>query len=302
MNGQERQQKGQQERQERARTLRAIEITTRRVANETLAGQYHSVFKGRGIEFDQVRLYTPGDDVRTIDWNVTARANEAYVRQYHEERELSVMLLVDCSASGAFGTRLRSKNELAAELSALLAFSAIRNNDKVGLILFTDRVEKVLLPKKGRKHVLRVVNEILSFNPEGRGTDIGAALSYLSRLKIRRSVVFLISDMYDTDFEEGLRVVGRKHDLVGLMVRDPAEAELPRLGLVPAEDPESGEVEWLDTEDPAVRREYERARSDFDTRLTQQFRSHKIELIRILCGEDYIPKLVAFFRRRAGRA
>jgi uncharacterized protein (DUF58 family) len=292
----------QDERQSRARKLRAIEITTNRVVNETLAGQYHSVFKGRGIEFDQVRPYTPGDDVRSIDWNVTARSNDAYVRQYHEERELSVMLLVDSSASGVFGTRSQTKTELAAELSALLAFSAIRNNDKVGLILFTDRVEKVILPKKGRKHVLRVVNEILSFNPEGRGTDITSALTYLSRLKIHRSVVFLISDMYDDRFEDGLRVVGRKHDLVGLMVRDPAEGELPRLGLVPIEDPESGQIDWLDTDDPAVRRDYEQSRVQFDAGLVQRFRSRKIELIRILCGEDYVPKLVAFFRRRARRA
>lgn len=291
----------QDERRERAARLRAIEITTNRVVNDTLAGQYHSVFKGHGVEFDQVRLYSPGDDVRSIDWNVTARSYETYVRQYHEERELTVMLMVDCSASGRFGTRDQMKVELAAELSALLAFSAIRNNDKVGLILFTDRVEKVILPKKGRKHVLRVVNDILSFDPEHSGTDIAEALTYLSRLKIRRSVVFLISDLYDQNFDDGLRIISRKHDLVGIRVRDRCEAELPRLGLVPMADPETGDLVWVDTDDAAVRREYEESRSTFDAGTEQLFSRHKVELIKTICGDDYVPTLVAFFRRRAKR-
>jgi len=289
------------ERRERAARLRAIEITTNRVVNDTLAGQYHSVFKGHGVEFDQVRQYSPGDDVRSIDWNVTARSTETYVRQYHEERELTVMLMVDCSASGRFGTRDQMKVELAAELSALLAFSAIRNNDKVGLILFTDRVEKVILPKKGRKHVLRVVNDILSFDPEHSGTDIAEALTYLSRLKIRRSVVFLISDLNDKDFDDGLRVVSRKHDLVGIRIRDRCEAKLPRLGLVPMADPETGDLVWVDTDDVAVRREYEKSRSSFDEGTEQLFLRHKVELIKAICGDDYVPTLVAFFRRRAKR-
>lgn len=289
------------ERRKRAARLRTIEITTNRVVNDTLAGQYQSVFKGRGLEFDQVRPYTPGDDVRSIDWNVTARAQETYVRQYHEERELTVMLLVDCSASGQFGTARRIKVDLAAELSALLAFSAIRNNDKVGLILFTDRVEKVILPKKGRKHVLRVVDEILSFNPEGRGTDVGGALMYLSRLRIRRSVVFMISDFLAEDFEEPLRVVRRKHDLVGFRVYDSAEMHLPELGLVPMEDPETGDVQWVDSSDPAVRRYMEDGYREFDEKLSFTFLKHRVELIKLPCGEDYVPKLVAFFRRRAKR-
>jgi len=289
----------QDERKKRAAKLKAIEITTNRIVNDTLAGQYHSSFKGHGIEFDQVRLYSPGDDIRSIDWNVTARAQEAYVRQYHEERELSVMLMVDCSASGQFGTRSQKKVELAAELSALLAFSAIRNNDKVGLILFTDKVEKIIHPKKGKKHVLRVVNDILSFNPEGRKTDIGAALTYLSKLKIRRSVVFLISDLLDTGYEDGLKVVSRKHDLVSLLVRDRAEDELPDVGLVPIEDTERNQVAWVDTSDPAVRREYEKSRLEFKNSTVNLFRRHKVELVRVTCGKDYVPTLVAFFRRRS---
>ncbi len=292
----------QDERRKRAAKLRAIEITTNRVVNDTLAGQYHSVFKGRGIEFDQVRPYSPGDDVRTIDWNVTARARDAYVRQYHEERELTVMLLVDGSASGRFGTRGQSKLELAAELSALLAFSAIRNSDKVGLILFTDRVEKVILPKKGRKHVLRVVDDILSYEPEHRGTDLNAALMYLSKLKLRRSVVFVISDFMAQGFEEGLRVVRRKHDLVGILVRDRAEEHLPDVGLMPVEDPETGRVVWLDTSDARTRRMFEESWRAFDEEFQHMTRRHKMEMIRVTCGEDYIPMLVAFFRRRAARS
>ncbi|RJO63611.1 MAG: DUF58 domain-containing protein [Myxococcales bacterium] len=290
-----------EERRRRAARLKAIEITTRRVVSETLAGQYHSVFKGRGLEFDQVRPYMAGDDVRAIDWNVTARAQTPYVRQYHEERELTVMLMVDCSASGQFGTRAQSKVELAAELSALLAFSAIRNNDKVGLLLFTDRVEKVILPKKGRRHVLRVVNDILSFNPEGRGTNLQAALTYLSRLKIHRAVVFLISDFLDAGFDDGLRVIGRKHDLAGFRVVDPAETRLPDLGLVPMENPETGAVEWVDTSDAAVRRHFEETWSRHEQTLTRLFRKHNLELAPVACGEDYVPRLVAFFRRRAKR-
>jgi len=290
-----------QERRRRAARLRAIEITTNRVVDETLAGQYHSVFKGRGLEFDRVRLYTPGDDVRAIDWNVTARAREPYIRQYHEERELSVMLLVDGSASGLFGTRGDQKREQMAELSALLAFSAIRNNDKVGLMLFTDKVETLILPKKGRKHVLRVVNDILEYRPEGQGTRIGEALTYLSRLRLHRSVVFLISDFLDQGFEDALRIVARRHDLVGFEVGDPAERELPALGLVPMEDPETGIVQWVDTSDPAVRREFEKSRGEHDRNLEHLFRRHRVELVRMNCGEDYIPRLVAFFRRRAKR-
>lgn len=295
----ERQLAQREETRRRVSMLRSIELNTRRVVNDVLAGQYHSVFKGRGIEFDQVRLYTPGDDIRSIDWNVTARAKEPYVRQYHEERELTVMLLVDGSASLDFGTRGRTKRELAAELAALLAFSAIRNNDKVGLLLFTDKVEQIILPKKGRKHVLRVVDEILTHTPQGRATDLQAALTYLSHLKIRRSVVFVISDFLETNFEEGLRIVGRRHDLVGFAVGDPAEAELPAFGDGLLLDPESGERIWADFIDPPTRRAYAKAYAEHVAELESLFRRHRLELLRLGTDKDYVASLVAFFRRRA---
>jgi len=289
------------DRSEVLKKIRRIEIVTRRAATDTLAGQYHSVFKGRGIEFDQVRPYTIGDDIRSIDWNVTARQGAPFIKQYQEERELTAMLMVDLSASGLFGTDSLRKIELAAELSALLAFSAIQNNDKVGLILFTDKVERVILPQKGRKHVLRVISEILTYRPEGRGTDINEALTYLSRLKITSSIVFLISDFISPDYSTGLKIVSRKHDLVGLLVRDPKEATLPDVGLVPLEDLESGQVVWVDTSDKAVRRYHEEYWRKLEEERRRLLGKLKVELVEMECGQDYVPKLAAFFRRRAKR-
>src|SRR3954469_24263110 len=219
--------------------IRRLEITTRKVVSALLAGQYHSVFKGRGMAFSEVRQYHPGDEVRTIDWNVTARMNDAYVKVFTEERELTVMLLVDISASEEFGTK-RAKAEVAAEVAAQIAFSAIANNDRVGLILFSDRVEKTIPPKKGRKHVLRLITDILTFKPQGKGTDLCAGLNYLSRVVKRKAVTFLISDFLAPDYESALRIVGRRHDLVPVVISDPLEAKFPRLGLVELEDPETG--------------------------------------------------------------
>lgn len=288
----------EEERRKRAEKTKTIELATRRIVNDNLAGQYHSVFKGRGIEFDQVRPYSPGDDVRAIDWNVTARALQPFVRQYHEERELTLLLAVDCSFSGYFGTRVQTKREQIAELSALFAFSAIRNHDKVGLLLFTDHVEKVILPRKGRKHVLRVIDEILSYEPRGRKTDLKETLAYVSRLKLRRSIVVLLSDFLDRGFEDDLRTVARKHDLIGVWVSDPAEESLPELGLLKAFDPESGETYWIDTLDPEVRRSYKKHRTSFEESLVQTFRKNRLDLLRIRSGEDYVPKINAFFSRR----
>ncbi len=289
------------ERSEVLKKIRRIEIVTRRAAADTLAGQYHSVFKGRGIEFDQVRPYTVGDDIRSIDWNVTARHGSPFIKQYQEERELTVMLLVDLSASGLFGTRSSRKIELAAELSALLAFSAIQNNDKVGLLLFTDRVERVILPQKGRKHVLRVISEILSYTPQRRGTDINEALTYLSRLRLNGAIVFLISDFISPDYSQGLKVVSRKHDLVGLLVRDEKEAVLPDVGLAPLEDLESGETVWVDTSDRNTRRYHEEYWRKMDAERRMLLGRLKVEHVELSCGDDYVPRLAAFFRRRAGR-
>src|SRR2546426_12701490 len=223
--------------------VRQIEIRTNREVTDVLGGQYHSVFKGRGMEFEEVREYLPGDEIRSIDWNVTARFDHPFIKKFKEERELTVMLVVDVSASGQFGSVRQRKNELAAELAAVLAFSAIRNNDKVGVILFTDRVEKYIAQKKGRRHVLRVIREILAFEPEGKGTNLRLALDYLNRVQRRRAVCFLISDFQDEEFRKSLRVAGKRHDVVALSLRDPREEELPAVGLVELRDAETGERE-----------------------------------------------------------
>jgi uncharacterized protein (DUF58 family) len=283
------------------RKIRKIEITTNRTVNDVLAGQYHSVFKGRGMAFDEVRPYQPGDDIRVIDWNVTARMNDLYVKQFIEERELTVMLLVDASGSQDFGTRSRFKSELAAEITGLLAFSAIKNNDRVGLVIFTDHVERFVPPKKGSKHVLRVISEVLGFRPRSRGTDIGAALEFLSRVTKRQSVAFLISDFQTTGYESALKVAHRRHDLVPLVLRDPMERELPDVGLAAFEDAETGEMMLFDTSSRRARREY-------GDRIAQQweeqrrlFKRLKIDSVELFTAGDYIRPLLLFFKRRAAR-
>jgi uncharacterized protein (DUF58 family) len=281
--------------------IRKIEITTNRTVNDVLAGQYHSVFKGRGMVFDEVRPYQPGDDIRVIDWNVTARMNDLYVKQFIEERELTVMLLVDASGSQAFGTRARFKAELAAELSALLAFSAIKNNDRVGLAIFTDRVERFVPPKKGAKHVLRVISEVLAFRPSGRGTDIAAGLEFLSRVTKRKTVAFLISDFMTTGYERALKVANRRHDLVPLVVRDPMEAELPDLGLASFQDAETGEVVLFDTGSRRARRAYAEHVEQTWQEQRKQFKRLKIDSIELSTEGDYVRPLLTFFKRRAAR-
>jgi len=226
--------------QEIIKRVRRIEIRTNRLVNESLAGEYHSVFKGRGMEFDEVREYALGDDVRNIDWNVTSRMGHPYVKKYVEERELTVMLVVDASASGDFGTVQRTKREVAAEVCALLAFSAIRNNDRVGLLIFTDREEKYIPPRKGRNHVLRVIREVLTTRPKGKGTNLTLALESLSRGIRRRSVAFVVSDFLDAGFEKALRIANQKHDLIAIALSDPRERELPPVGILELEDAESG--------------------------------------------------------------
>ena len=221
--------------------IRRIELRTRRLVNSMFAGQYHSVFKGRGMNFEEVREYAPGDEIRSIDWNVTARMNAPYIKKYTEEREMTVMLLVDVSASGIFGSVELSKRELAAEVASILAFSAINNNDKVGLILFTDRIELFIPPKKGRLHTLRLIREMLYFEPEGRGTDLAGALDYLNLVVSRRSVVFMISDFLAPDFTKALTVSSKRHDLVAMPVIDKGESELPNVGIITLEDAETGE-------------------------------------------------------------
>jgi uncharacterized protein (DUF58 family) len=284
--------------------VRQIEIRTNREVTDVLGGQYHSVFKGRGMEFEEVREYLPGDEVRSIDWNVTARFGHPFVKKFKEERELTVMLVVDVSASGQFGSVRQTKNELAAELAAVLAFSAIRNNDKVGLIMFTDRIERYVAPKKGRRHVLRVIREILAFQPAGRGTDLAQAVDYLTRVQPRRAVTFVISDFQVNDEESvrrKLRVASRRHDVIALGLRDPREEEMPAVGLVELRDAETGERALVDTFDPFVRETFAaNARRRLET-LRRLLRSANVDHVEIRCEADYVLPLIKFFRMRERR-
>lgn len=281
--------------------VRQIEITTRGLVNDVFSGEYHSVFKGRGMDFSEVREYQFGDDIRTIDWNVTARHAHPYVKVYEEERELTVMLLVDASSSGEFGTFERMKGEIAVEICALLAFSAIKNNDKVGLIIFTDKIEKFIPPRKGKSHVLRVLRELLYFKPEDRKTDIGLALEYLSRVIRRRSAVFLVSDFLSTDFEKPLRLANRKHDIVAIHIVDPRELELPRVGYLELEDLESGEQILVNTHDRKVRRIFQEKASDAMLRKEKLFKQINVDSIVIRTEKSYVEPLIQFFRMRAKR-
>lgn len=269
------------------------------------AGQYRSVFKGRGMNFEEVREYQPGDEVRTIDWNVTARLGEvrgeAFVKKFTEEREMTVMLVVDVSASGNFGSVELSKREMAAEVACLLAFSAIRNNDKVGLILFSDHVELFIAPKKGRVHTLRLIREILFFEPKARGTDPASALSYLNRIVHRRSVVFLISDFQAPDFSRELAITSRRHDLIAMPIVDPREEELPDVGRLTLEDAETGEQIEINTSDRSARLGYLKAVQDRTAARLREFRKKRVDAISLRTDQDYLPALRAFFRTRERR-
>jgi len=281
--------------------VREIEIYTNRLVNDVLAGEYHSVFKGRGMEFSEVREYQQGDDIRTIDWNVTARMGHPFVKQHVEERELTVILLIDASASGNFGTVNQMKGELAVELCAVLAFSAIRNNDKIGLMIFTDEVERYIPPKKGRNHVLRVIRELLYFQPRRKGTHIQTALEYLNQMMKRKAVVFLVSDFLDNDYEKSLRVTSRKHDVIPITITDPRELDIPPVGLLEVEDAETGEMLLLDTFDPQVRRAYQQLALQRQADRTRIFRSMKMDAIDVRTDQSYMHTLLTFFRRRASR-
>jgi uncharacterized protein (DUF58 family) len=283
------------------RRVRRLEIRTRRLVDESLAGSYHSVFRGRGMEFAEVRDYEPGDDVRTIDWNVSARMGHPFVKKFTEERELTVVLAVDVSGSERFGTETNTKMQLATEVSALLAFSAIRNNDRVGLLLFTDQVETFVPPRKGREHALRVLRELLAFDPVGRGTDVTQALDYLRHVVTKRAVVFLVSDFHDQGFEKTLRVFSRKHDVIAVSVSDPREYALPPGGLVAVEDPETGELGVIDTGSARVRQVYAAAAATDRERVRESFRQTGVDLLELATDEDYEVPLVRFFRDRARR-
>ena len=286
---------------ELAKKIRFIEIHTKRAVNDVLAGEYHSVFKGRGMEFDEVREYTPGDEIRTIDWNVTARTGQPYVKRYVEERELTVLFVVDLSASGTFGTREKLKNEVAAELCALLAFSAIKNNDKVGLIIFTDIIELYIPPGKGTSHVLRLIRDLLNFKPRQMRTDIAQALDYLGRITHRKAVVFLVSDFQAEGYEKPLGIVARRHDLIAISITDPHEKELPKIGLIELEDAETGETVVVDSSSPVVRRRYQAIALELAERLAESFRASGVDHIPVLTGRDHVRDLVGFFRARERR-
>jgi len=289
--------------------MRQLEIRTRRMVNDSLAGSYHSVFKGRGMDFDEVREYSAGDEVRTIDWNVTARAGRPFVKKFTEERELTILLVVDVSASGNFGSAALSKRDLAAELASVLAFSAIRNSDKVGLLLFTDRVERYLAPKKGRRHVLRVVRDILYHTAEGTGTDTVKALDVVNHLLHRRAIVFLISDFESPGdvvkereaLRRAMRQTNRRHDLVAVHIEDPHEKEMPNVGILALEDAETGEVVELDTASAAVRRKFKEFALGRSRQLVTDFRAEGVDTLQLQTDVPYIPALQRFFKTRERR-
>jgi len=281
--------------------VKRIEIQTRGLVNDVFSGEYHSVFKGRGMEFSEVREYQIGDDIRAIDWNVTARAGHPYVKVFEEERELTVVLLVDVSSSGDFGTHSQMKGEIAAEICALLAFSAIKNNDKVGLIIFSDGVEKFVSPKKGKAHVLRVVREILFHKPKGKKTNITAALEFLSRVTKRRAVIFLVSDFISSGYEKALQIANKRHDIVAITVTDPREIDMPSVGFIELEDAETGETFLVDTTDVAVRSEFSQRTTEAVQAREKLFRSLNVDYIDIRTDESYIEPLIRFFRMRAKR-
>jgi uncharacterized protein (DUF58 family) len=287
--------------EELAKKIRYIQIHSSKTVNDVLAGEYHSLFKGQGMEFEEVRPYQPGDDVRAIDWNVTARTGEPFIKRYREERELSVIFLVDLSASGDFGSTRKLKNEVAAEICALLAFSAIKNNDKVGLIIFTGEIELFVPPAKGTSHVLRVIRELLEFKPRQTRTDIRQAIQFLARVTTKKCVVFLVSDFLETGFAQPLRAIGAKHDVIAISITDPLEIRMPDVGLVELEDAETGEWIQIDTSSASFRHRYEGLGEERRKELRDLFRSMDIDQLEVITNRDHVRDLVAFFRTRERR-
>lgn len=281
--------------------VRQIEIKTRGMVNQVFSGEYHSVFKGRGMEFSEVREYQFGDDIRSIDWNVSARFNHPFVKVFEEERELTVMLLVDLSHSGNFGSITQMKNEIAAEICAVMAFSAIKNNDKVGLILFTDRIERFVPPKKGRSHILRIIRELISFQPSGSGTSIRQALEYFNHVNKKRSIAFLISDFIDDGYDKILRIISRKHDVIAVELSDPREEALPNVGLIKLRDAETQSERWVDTGNASVRKQFEKFWRERRENRKQLFIRSRVDAIPVRTDRPYIKPIVDFFKRRESR-
>ena len=281
--------------------VRKIEIKTKGLSNHIFAGEYHTAFKGKGMAFSEVREYQPGDDVRSIDWNVTARYNSPFVKVFEEEREMTVMLMIDVSASGNFGTQEQFKRELATELAAILAFSAINNNDKVGVIFFTDKVEQFIPPKKGKSHILRIIREVLAFEPTGKGTDIASALEYFSAVIKKRSICFILSDFMSKEFDMPLKIASKKHDLVALRIHDTREDTLPNVGLVPMQDAETEQMLYVDTSSKKVRDNFAKNRANATEKLRKLFPASGVDLIDITTGTDYVKPLINFFKTRGKR-
>jgi uncharacterized protein (DUF58 family) len=283
------------------RQIRRLQLKARRAVEDLLGGEYHSVFKGAGLAFEEVRAYQPGDDIRTIDWNVTARMGHPFIKRFIEERELTVFVAVDCSGSQQFGTRAQQKREVAAELAAVLAFSAISNNDRVGLVQFTDRIERFLPPRKGTRHVLRLIRDVLFYQPERRGTSLREGLDFLNRVLHRRTIVFLLSDFLDSGYESSFKRTGRRHDFIALRISDPREEELPAVGLLELEDAETGERLLLDTDSAAVRDAFRAAAERRRTALVQLSRQARVDVIEVSTAGGHLDALIRFFRLRERR-
>jgi uncharacterized protein (DUF58 family) len=283
------------------RQIRRLQIQARRAVEDLLGGEYHSVFKGAGIAFEEVRAYQPGDDIRTIDWNVTARMGHPFIKRFVEERELTVVLLMDCSASNQFGTQYQQKCEVAAELAALIAFTAVSNNDRVGLVQFTDEVEHFVPPGKGSRHVLRLIRDVLYFQPKRTGTRLQVGLDYLNRILHRRSIVFLISDFLDQDYEQALKRAGRRHDLIGIRITDPRESELPAVGFLELEDAETGHRILLDTNNRFVREEFASTTNRRAQAVRQAARAARVDLIEVSTKGGHLDALIRFFKMRERR-
>jgi uncharacterized protein (DUF58 family) len=282
--------------------VRKIEIKTRGLSSHIFSGEYHSAFKGRGMAFSEVREYIPGDDIRSIDWNVTARFNHPYVKVFEEERELTVILLVDVSASGDFGTKMQFKKELITELCAVLSFSAIQNNDKIGIIFFTDKIEKFIPPKKGKTHILRIIRELIEFKPENKKTNISEALRYVTNVIKKRSIAFLISDFMDTGYEDALKLANKKHDIVGLRIYDQRESELPEVGIIRLKNAETNELIEIDTSDSSVRHGFKQMAIQNEKQLGEIFAKSGVDFAKIRTDESYITPLMQLFKKREKRA
>ncbi len=279
--------------------VRKIEIKTRRLSDHIFSGEYHSSFKGRGMTFSEVRQYQFGDDIRSIDWNVTARYHEPYIKVFEEERELTMMLVVDISGSESFGTTQQFKRDILTEISATLAFSAIQNNDKVGLLLFSDEIELFIPPKKGKTHVLRIIRELIEFKPQSKKTDLSQALQYLSNVMKKKAIVFILSDFIDTGYENALKIVGKKHDVTGIRVFDKLETELPKLGMVPMRDAESGQIKLVNTNSKSVRTKYRANYLETVNYYEESFTKSGSGVINTRIDESYVKKLLGYFKRRA---